>query len=55
MYTRHEKDMLDTEALEGKVDLEKMEEMKEYKTTTKVVDKNIPKNKKSKQFPDLDD
>lgn len=60
MYTRHEKDMLDIEALEGKVDLEKMEEMKKYQSTTKVVDidevsKNIPKDKNSKQFPDLDD
>ena len=60
MYTRHEKDMLDIEALEGKVDLEKMEEMKKYQSTTKVVDidevsKNIPKDKNSKQFPDFDD
>ena len=60
MYTRHEKDLLDIQALEGKVDLEKLEEMKKYQSTTKVVDidevsKNIPKDKKSKEFPNLDD
>ena len=38
MYTRHEKDMLDIEALKNKVDERKIAEAKKYKTTLKVVE-----------------
>lgn len=38
MSTRHEKDMLDIEALKDKVDEGKIEEAKKYKTTLKVVE-----------------
>lgn len=38
MYTRHEKDMLDIEALKDKVDESKIEEANKYKTTLKVVE-----------------
>lgn len=38
MSTRHEKDMLDIEALKDKVDESKIEEAKKYKTTLKVVE-----------------
>ena len=59
LYTRHSKDMLDIKALEGKVDPEKMEELKRYRSTTKVVEidevsKNIPRRSES-EFPDFDD
>lgn len=59
LYTKHEKDMLDIKALEGKVDPEKMEELKRYRSTTKVVEidevsKNIPRRSES-GFPDFDD
>ena len=37
MHTRHEKDLLDIEALEGKIDYRKLEEMKKYDTTLEVV------------------
>lgn len=59
MHTRHPKDLLDIKALKGKVDYDKMEEMKRYQTTTKVVpvdpiSKNIT-NKNTAEFPDFDD
>ena len=38
MHTRHEKDMLDIEALKDRVDERKIEEAKKYKTTLKVVE-----------------
>ena len=38
MHTRHEKDMLDIEALKNKVDERKIAEAKKYKTTLKVVE-----------------
>lgn len=59
LYTRHPKDRLDINALEGKVDPEKMEMLKKYKSTTRVVEidevsRNIPQ-KNSRTYPDLDD
>ena len=38
MYTRHEKDLLDIEALKDKVDENKMKEAQRYKTSLKVVE-----------------
>ena len=38
MYTRHEKDMLDIEALKDKVDKNKMKEAQRYQTSLKVVE-----------------
>jgi len=36
-YTRNPKDLLDIQALEGKVDIDKIAEMKTYKATSKIV------------------
>lgn len=60
MYTRHPKDMLDIKALEGKVDPEKMKEMKKNETSLRVVDidevsKNIPQKREASEGPDFDD
>ena len=40
LSTRHPKDMLDLKALEDKMDYEKMEEMKKYSTTQRIVKPN---------------
>lgn len=60
LYTRHPKDMLDINALDGKVDPEKMKELEKYHSTTRVVEidevsRNIPKKRSEKEFPDFDD
>lgn len=57
-YTRHPKDLLDIKALEGKIDPEKMEKIKQCKTPPlKVVEINeVSKNISAKRsFPDFDD
>ena len=38
MHTRHDKDMLDIQALKDKVDERKIEEAKKYETTLQVVE-----------------
>lgn len=60
LSTDHPKDRQDTKALEGKVDFEKMEEMKKYETPLKVVDvdevsRNILKKRDAQEYPDLAD
>lgn len=41
MYTRHDKDMLDIQALKDKVDERKIEETKKYETTLQVVEATL--------------
>ena len=54
MSTRHEKDILDIEALQDKVDEKKIEDAKKYRTTLRVVEafpnRTITKNSSSKDL-----
>lgn len=44
MYTGHDKDLLDIEALKDKVDERKIEEAKKYETTLRVVEPTLDRN-----------